>query len=213
MRRPGPRQGTIVCVHTHMGMEQFCQKLIRFVLTEAVHPWSRVAPLLTPWCAEGEVPTGVTPNRYAGDGSCTPWHRDNERLLGCPVEPKVIVSMSLGQSVLFKLRRRTLENAPSGIWLEHGDLLVMDGTQSEHEHSTTSELSVLRVNLAFHWISQHIKSCPLAGLIGRVLPSDAQDLVEFYFCGRGSRKWKCPRLVQWSSLWYMLSLEVCIRYT
>ena len=31
--------------------------------------WSRVAPLLSPWCAKEEVPTGVNLNQYAGLGS------------------------------------------------------------------------------------------------------------------------------------------------
>ena len=52
------------------------------VFTEAVNLWSRVASLLTPWCAEGEVPAGVNLNRYAGEGSCIPWHCDNEPLFG-----------------------------------------------------------------------------------------------------------------------------------
>ena len=52
---------------------------------------------------------------------------------------EVTVSVSLGHSVLFKLRRRALGNTPSAIWLDHGDLLVMDGlTQSEYVHSTAS---------------------------------------------------------------------------
>ena len=89
-------------------------------------------------------------NRYAGKGSCFPWHRDNERLFGYPGEPKVIVSMSLGHSALFKLRRRALGNIPSEIRLDHGDLLVMDSlTQSEHVHTTASELSGPRDNLTF----------------------------------------------------------------
>ena len=46
------------------------------VFTEAIKLWSRVASLLTPWCAKGEVPTGVNLNRYAGDGSFIPWHCD-----------------------------------------------------------------------------------------------------------------------------------------
>ena len=163
------------------------------VFTEAVKLWSRVASLLTPWCAKGEVPTGVNLNRYAGDGSCIPWHCDNERLFGSPFEPKVIVSMSLGHSVLFKLRRRAPENTPSQIWLDHGDLLVMDGlTQYEYVHSTASELEGPRVNLTYRWISQHIRSCPLAGLIGGALPSDAQDLAEPHSRVGGSRKSKCP---------------------
>ena len=98
------------------------------VFTEAVNLWSRVASLLTPWCAKGEMPTGVNLNRYAGNGSFIPWHCDNERLFGSPFEPKVIVSMSLGHSALFKLRRRASENTPSQIRLDHGDLLVMDGS-------------------------------------------------------------------------------------
>ena len=161
------------------------------VFTEAVKLWSRVASLLTPWCAKGEVPTGVNLNRYAGDGSFIPWHRDNERLFGSPFEPKVIVSMSLGHSVLFKLRRRTPEKTLSQIWLDHGDLLVMDGlTQDEFEHSTASELEGPRVNLTYRWISQHIRSCPLAGLICGALPSEAQDLAEPHSCRGGSRKSK-----------------------
>ena len=97
------------------------------VFTEAVNLWSRVASLLTPWCAKGEVPTGVNLNRYAGNGSRIPWHCDNKGLFGSPFEPKVIVSMSLGHSALFKLRRRAPENTHSQIRLDHGYLLVMDG--------------------------------------------------------------------------------------
>ena len=85
------------------------------------------ASLLTPWCAEVEVPTRVNLNRYGGRGSCIPWHCDNQRLFGHPDEPKVIISMSLGHSVLFKLRRRVTGNSPSHVRLDHGDLLVMDG--------------------------------------------------------------------------------------
>ena len=86
------------------------------------------------------MPTGVNLNRYAGEGSCAPRHRDKERLFGHPSEPKVIVSMSLGHSALFKLRRRAPENTHSQIRLDHGDLLVMDVlTQFEYEHSTASE--------------------------------------------------------------------------
>ena len=67
-------------------------------------------------------------NQYSGKGSCIPWHRDNERLFGYPVGPKVIVGMSFGHSALFKLRRRAPEKTLIfPIWLDHGDLLVMDG--------------------------------------------------------------------------------------
>ena len=101
MRRPGLLQGTSVHVRTVMDVPQANPS----VFTEAVNLWSRVASLLTPWCAKGEVPTGVNLNRYSGNGSFIPWHCDNERLFGSPFEPKVIVSINLGHSAL---RRRIL---------------------------------------------------------------------------------------------------------
>ena len=41
----------------------------------------RVAPLLSPWCAKREVPTGVNLNRYSGPSSCVRWHRDGRALV------------------------------------------------------------------------------------------------------------------------------------
>ena len=38
--------------------------------------WVRVALLFSPWCAQGEVPTGVNLNRYAVLGSHITWHCD-----------------------------------------------------------------------------------------------------------------------------------------
>ena len=71
----------------------------------------------------------------------------------------------LRYSVEFQVRRRAQGAAPSSIWLDHGDLLVMDGlAQSEYVHRTVSGLQGPRVNLTFRWITQHIASCPLTGV-------------------------------------------------
>ena len=82
--------------------------------------------LLSPWCARGNVPTGVNLNRYSGSRSCIPWHSDDEPLFGPPSQPELIVSMSIGHSVEFQVRH-TPSDVPSSITLDHGDLLVMDG--------------------------------------------------------------------------------------
>ena len=57
-------------------------------------------------------------DRYAGAGSSIPWQRDTELLFGLPNEPKVIVSMGLGLSLLHKLRRRKSLASPSVVVLE-----------------------------------------------------------------------------------------------
>ena len=140
--------------------------------------WGRVAPLLSPWCGRRELPTGVNLNRYSVPSSCIRWHSDNEPWFGPQNSPKLIVSMSLGNSVEFKVRRVRC-SVPSLITLDHGDLLVMDGsTQSEYVHCTASGLQGPRVNLTFRWVAQHIASCPLAGVVGCVLPSCVQGLAE-----------------------------------
>ena len=56
--------------------------------------WSTVAPFLSPWCARGNVPTGVNLNQYAGPGSHIRWHSGNEPLFGPQYSPKLIISLS-----------------------------------------------------------------------------------------------------------------------
>ena len=149
--------------------------------------WCRVAPLLSPWCARENVPTGVNLNRYSGSGSCIPWHSDNESLFGPPNQPKLIVSLSFGHSVVFQVRR-VPGDVPSPITLDHGDLLVMDGSaQLEYAHRTVPGLQGPRVNLTYRWVTQHTASCPLAGVVGCVLPTCVQGLIEPNSRGFGER--------------------------
>ena len=77
------------------------------------------------------------------------------------------------------MRRRAPGKVPSSIRLDHGDVLVMDGlAQSEYEPCTASGLQGPRVYLFCRWVAQHTASCPLAGVVGCVLPACAQGLVE-----------------------------------
>ena len=140
------------------------------------------------------MPTGVNLNRYSGPSSFIRWHSDNEPLFGPQNASKLIVSMSLGNSVDFKVRRRGQGKVPSLISLDHGDLLVMDGlTQSEYG------LQGPRVNLTFRWVAQHITSCPLAGVMGCVLPSCVQGLAE-----------PDPQGYKWSSSWGLVLLLIIL---
>ena len=138
------------------------------------------------------MPTGVNLNQYAGPGSFIRWHSDNEPVFGPQSSRELIVSLSSGNSVEFMVRRRAPGDVPSSITLDHGDVLVMDGSaQSEYEHCTASGLQGRRVNLAYRWVAQHTASCPQAGVVGCVLPSCAQGLVEpsSRWLGEGENKW------------------------
>ena len=83
---------------------------------------------MKPWCAEGEVPTAAHLNLYWGWKSCVDWHSDDEPLFGEYGEAKLIVSVSLGGSALFRWRRQFCPNDGGHfIRLGHGDIIVMDG--------------------------------------------------------------------------------------
>ena len=99
------------------------------------------------------------------------------------------------------MRRRAPGNFHSSIRLDHGDVLVMDGlAQSEYEHCTASELQGPRVNLTYRWVAQHTASCPLAGVMGCLLPTCVQGLVE------PSSRWLGEGENKWSSSWGLVLL-------
>ena len=61
-----------------------------------------------------------------------------------------------------------------------------DGSaQSEYVHRTVPGLQGPRVNLTYRWVTQHAASCPLAGVVGCVLPTCAQ--------GENSLEWRRVR--------------------
>ena len=57
--------------------------------------WRVIAPLMKPWCAEGEVPTAANLHLYRGWNSCVGWHCDDEPLFGEYGDAKLIVSVVL----------------------------------------------------------------------------------------------------------------------
>ena len=97
------------------------------------------------------------------------WHSDNEPLFGGSGVHKLIVSVSLGASVLFKWRGKScLDSGERSCWLGHGDILVVDGQcQDEFLHCSSPGLEHERMNVAFRWITQHTHFCPLfkAGVV------------------------------------------------
>ena len=118
--------------------------------------WRAIAPLMKPWCAEGEVPTAANLNLYRGGNSCVGWHRDDELLFGEFGEAKLIVSVSLGGSAVFRWKRRFCPDDEGHLCcLGHGDILVMDGRcQDKFLHRTDPCREQERINITFRWIKQ-----------------------------------------------------------
>ena len=98
------------------------------------------------------------------------------------------------------MRRRAPGKVPSPITLDHGDLLVVDGSaQSEYVHRTVPGLQGLQVNLTYRWVTQNAASCPLAGVVGCVLSTCVQGLAEPGSRGLGIGETKWSFLGDWSS--------------
>ena len=119
--------------------------------------WRAIAPLMKPWCAEGEVPTAANLNLHRGWRSCVGWHSDDEPLFGECGDAKLIVSVSLGRSALFRWRRQSCPDDEGHLcWHGHGDIRVMDGQcQDEFLHRTDPGREQERINLTFRWVKQH----------------------------------------------------------
>ena len=151
--------GTAIGPHTGMR----CKALLSFL-------WrTYVAPLMKPWCAEGEVPSAANLNFYRGRNSRVSWHSDDEPLFGGSGVHKLIVSVSFGASALFKWKGKScLDSVERSCWLDHGDILVMDGQcQDEFLHCTSPGLECGRINVTYRWVVQHTHFCSLfkAGMV------------------------------------------------
>ena len=124
--------------------------------------WRAIAPLMKPWCAEGDLPTAANLNLYRGWTSCVGWHCDDESLFGKCGDAKLIVSVSLGRFAQFRWRRQSCSSDEGSCRLDHGDILVMDGQcQDEFFHRTSPGRDQERINITFRWVQQHVSSCPL----------------------------------------------------
>ena len=99
-------------------------------------------------------------------------------------------------------RRERRVMCPLRLRLDHGDLLVMDGSGAIGA-CTSHDVPGLqgpRVNLTYRWVTQHAASCPLAGVVGCVLPTCVQGLVE------PSSRWLGEGENKWSSSWGLVLL-------
>ena len=147
-----------VLVHMRVGEARLWEKRCWTLLATL---WRAIAPVMKPWCAEGEVPTAANLNLCLGRKLRVEWHSDNEPLFGERGETKLIVSVSFGTSALFKWKGKSCpSNVVNSCFHGHGDILVMDGQcQDEFLLCTDPGSDQERINVTFHRIKQHVASC------------------------------------------------------
>lgn len=100
----------------------------------------------------GKTLNGVLLNLYRDGQDAMGWHSDDEPELG--PEP-LVVSLNLGATRRFDLRRKGSTRIEHSLELEHGSLLVMSGpTQHHWQHQIARTRKVLtpRLNLTFRQI-------------------------------------------------------------
>ena len=96
--------------------------------------------------------TTVLLNQYRTGKDSNGWHADNEKELG---RNPVIASVSFGAERNFQLKHNTIADAKKNIVLEHGSLLMMQGTTQhfwKHQIPKTAKMVLPRINLTFRII-------------------------------------------------------------
>ena len=158
---PGPAIGP------HAGRQCFAQ---------ITRLWRALAPLMSPWSADGDVPTAANLNLHGGLRSHAAWHCDDEPLFGGCGDSKLTVSLSPGSTAAFKWKAKSCSDSEASSYcLHHGELLVMDGrSQDEYLHCTSPGLADRWVNITYRWIGYHMLGCHLAAAVLGSLPSCAQ---------------------------------------
>jgi alkylated DNA repair dioxygenase AlkB len=91
-------------------------------------------------------------NLYRDGNDSNGWHADNEKELG---ENPIIASVSFGAERYFNLKHNTIKDQKHKLILEHGSLLVMQGTTQhfwKHQIAKTTKITTPRINLTFRII-------------------------------------------------------------
>jgi alkylated DNA repair dioxygenase AlkB len=98
--------------------------------------------------------TSVLLNLYRDGNDSNGWHADNEKELG---RNPIIASVSFGAERVFHLKHNSIVGLQQKICLEHGSLLLMQGSTQhfwKHQIAKTSKNIGPRINLTFRVINQ-----------------------------------------------------------
>lgn len=97
--------------------------------------------------------TSCLANLYRDGNDSNGWHSDNEKELG---KNPIIASVSLGAERVFHLKNKTNKTLKTKLTLQHGSLLLMQGTTQTnwlHQIPKTKKNIGKRINLTFRIIA------------------------------------------------------------
>jgi len=113
-----------------------------------------------------EWPDSCNLNLYQDGESGVGWHGDDEVLFHGLHTDIRILSLSLGQSRKFQVRKnwpQEGEQEENTLMLHNGDLCTMEGMMQKHYmHRVPKERATVgpRINLTWRWVLRHYKACP-----------------------------------------------------
>eukprot|EP00434_Breviolum_minutum_P035539 symbB.v1.2.031463.t1/scaffold3639.1/size85583/2 len=108
-------------------------------------------------------PNSCNLNLYEDGSTSVGWHADDEQLFQGKARDCRIISLSLGATRNFELRKNWSDEDTVRLRLSDGDLCTMEGLAQKHlQHRVPREDQVKgpRINLTWRWIVKHSLGCP-----------------------------------------------------
>lgn len=121
-------------------------------------------------------PNSCNVNLYYNQRASVGWHSDNEAIFQSKFRDCTIISLSLGASRRFEVKRMGTEEPEKEIWLNNGDLMTMEGLfqkyylhrvpkegRGSHRDRGGHQYTGKRINFTWRWITSHARhDCGMA---------------------------------------------------
>ena len=117
-------------------------------------------------CGIVNLPNSCNANLYRDGQQYVNWHADNETQI-------LIISLSLGGTRVFQLRRKEDKEPMHEVLLHDGDICTMEGCCQKfymHRIPQAANESPGRINLTWRWILKHQEGCTMKGKSEHLLP-------------------------------------------
>jgi len=108
-----------------------------------------------------KLPNSCNVNLYYSGSASVGWHTDNEPIFESKIRDCLIISLSLGVSRKFQVKRNDSDKILKDVMLGNGDLMTMEGLFQKHFlHRVPKMPHVVgkRINFTWRWVTAHVRS-------------------------------------------------------